>query len=308
METRYLKEFVVLADKCNYSDAAEMLFISQSSLFKHIKSIEHELDIVLFNKSGNRISLSDEGEIFLKHAQIFIEQEAALKREVSKHRKKSNTVINVGFEYRVVDLLIAFRMQNSQYIIQQIDNGPHRSQIVNLLRTGKCEVAFLVNFTDMTDEFVQIPILKDQDVAVLYSSHPLASRKSITFQDIKDENYIVLGDQENAASNPVASGDLVRFRFMMNGSSPNIVFNGQRGTELVDYIRKKMGISILYKKTLYSMNLDNISMVDIVPPHDITVSLCYLKSARLSAGAKALVQFLSHAVEMGQINEMLGAP
>ncbi|MCM1242748.1 MAG: LysR family transcriptional regulator [Roseburia sp.] len=248
MDTRYLKEFIVLADKCNYSDAADLLFISQSSLSKHIKSIEHELDIVLFNKIGNRISLSEEGSIFLKYANLAVDQESAFKHEIDCYRKKSNTVINVGSEYRIVDLLIAFRMQNSQYIVRQLDNIPHKTHAIDLLRSGKCELAFLVNFTDTTDKFVQIPVLEDQDVAVLYNSHPLSNRKTITFQDIKDENFIILGDQEDTSSNSISSGDFVRSRFLMNGCSPKVVFNGMRGTEIVDYVRKEAGISILYKK------------------------------------------------------------
>jgi len=305
MDTRYLKEFVVLAEKCNYSDAADILFISQSSLFKHMKSIENELGIVLFNKNGNRISLSEEGRIFLKHANTTIEQESSFKREIARHRKKDNVIINVGFEYRIVDLLIAFHMQNRHYIIQQVDNGPHQNQVIKLLRSGKCELAFLINYTNMTDEFIQIPILEDQDVAVLYRSHPLSSRSSITFQDIKDENFIILGNQEDAASGPIANGDLVRSRFLMNGCFPNVVFNGIRGTELVDYVRKEMGISILFKKTLHSMNLDNISLVNIDPPHKITVSLCYPKTARLSDGAKLLVDFILQASKTGKIEDIL---
>ncbi|MCM1037767.1 MAG: LysR family transcriptional regulator [Ruminococcus sp.] len=305
MDTRYLKEFIVLAEKCNYSDAADLLFISQSSLSKHIKSIEHELDIVLFNKIGNRITLSEEGSIFLKYANSSVDQESAFKREIAYHRKKSNTVINVGSEYRIVDLLIAFRMQNSQYIVRQLDNIPHKTHAVDLLRSGKCELAFLVNFTDTTDKFVQIPILEDQDVAVLYNSHPLSRRKTVTFQDIKDENFIILGDQEDTSSSSISNGDFVRSRFLMNSASPNVVFNGMRGTEIVDYVRKEVGISILYKKTLYSMNLDNITMVDIVPPNKITVSLCYMKAAKLSSGARALIDFFSQAAQNGQIDEIL---
>ncbi|MBD5475044.1 MAG: LysR family transcriptional regulator [Lachnospiraceae bacterium] len=305
MDTKYLKEFVVLAEKCNYADASDTLFLSQSSLFKHMKSIEHELDIVLFHKNGNRISLSEEGELFLKYAHASIEHETAFKNAIARDREKRKTIINVGFEYRIVDLLIAFRMQNSQYVVRQIDPVPRNKGVVNMLRSGKCELAFLQNFQDTADEFVQIPILEDQDVVVLYNSHPLANRKSISFQDIKDENFISLGDQDNTTLNSVVPGDLIGARFLSNNCSPRIVFNGIRGSELIDYVRKEMGITILFKKTLYSMDLSNISVVDIEPAYKITVSLCYPKNARLSAGAKSLVNFCSHAVQTGQIENIL---
>lgn len=36
MEINYIRDFVVLADKRNYMEAAESLFISQSSLSRHL--------------------------------------------------------------------------------------------------------------------------------------------------------------------------------------------------------------------------------------------------------------------------------
>jgi DNA-binding transcriptional LysR family regulator len=305
MDTRYLKEFVVLAEKCNYADAAETLFISQSSLFKHVKSIEHELDIVLFQKNGNRISLSEEGKIFLQYAQTCIVQEEVFRNEITHYRKRHNTVVNIGFEYRIVNLLIAFRMKNSQYLVRQLDTDPVRNQAVNMLRGGKCELAFLVNFRNEDQEFEQIPVLTDRDAVVLYQSHPLARRDSVTFEDICREDFVVLGEGDNQKAEQIKSGDFVRPLFMEHGQTPNIVFNANRGTEMVEYVRREMGISILFKKSVYAMNMDNIVTVDIVPSHKIEVSLCYVKGVPLSAGAKAMMDFIRHIVETGEIEDII---
>ena len=43
MQTEYLKDFVTTAQKMNYSRAADSLYISHSSLFKHIKALEAEI-------------------------------------------------------------------------------------------------------------------------------------------------------------------------------------------------------------------------------------------------------------------------
>ena len=44
MELSYIREFVVLAETGNYLEAADTLFIAQSSLSRHIKSIEMDLE------------------------------------------------------------------------------------------------------------------------------------------------------------------------------------------------------------------------------------------------------------------------
>ena len=48
MELSYIREFVVLAETGNYLEAADTLFIAQSSLSRHIKSIEMDLGAPLF--------------------------------------------------------------------------------------------------------------------------------------------------------------------------------------------------------------------------------------------------------------------
>ena len=49
MELNHVKEFIALTKAENYLEAAENLFISQSSLSKHIKSFEVELGTTLFD-------------------------------------------------------------------------------------------------------------------------------------------------------------------------------------------------------------------------------------------------------------------
>ena len=48
MNTEYLKEFVVLAETKNFWEASDRLYMNQSTLSKHIKSLENELCVDLF--------------------------------------------------------------------------------------------------------------------------------------------------------------------------------------------------------------------------------------------------------------------
>ena len=62
MEIGTIQEFVVLAECLNFSEAASRLFISQSSLSKHIKALEQELGVALFERTTRSIRLSGAGE------------------------------------------------------------------------------------------------------------------------------------------------------------------------------------------------------------------------------------------------------
>lgn len=51
LNVRYLEEFVTLTEKKNFLEAAECLFISQSCLSKHIKKLETEIGVELFERT-----------------------------------------------------------------------------------------------------------------------------------------------------------------------------------------------------------------------------------------------------------------
>ncbi|MBT1688488.1 LysR family transcriptional regulator [Dawidia soli] len=68
MELRQLKYFIKAKELLNFTDAAKALNISQSTLSQQIKQLEEELDILLFNRIGKRIILTEAGEMFSEYA------------------------------------------------------------------------------------------------------------------------------------------------------------------------------------------------------------------------------------------------
>ena len=57
LNVRYLEEFVTLTEKKNFLEAAECLFISQSCLSKHIKKLEAEIGVELFERTTRTVFL-----------------------------------------------------------------------------------------------------------------------------------------------------------------------------------------------------------------------------------------------------------
>ncbi|GAA0441420.1 MAG: LysR family transcriptional regulator [Bacillota bacterium] len=68
MEFSWIKTFVTVAEQQNFRKAAEVLYISQPSVTVHIKQLEKELGILLFNRTNKRVSLTEEGRCYLETA------------------------------------------------------------------------------------------------------------------------------------------------------------------------------------------------------------------------------------------------
>ncbi|OXA74342.1 LysR family transcriptional regulator [Flavobacterium aquidurense] len=68
MELRQLKYFLKAKELLNFTEAANSLHISQSTLSQQIKQLEDELKIPLFNRIGKRITITEAGELFSIYA------------------------------------------------------------------------------------------------------------------------------------------------------------------------------------------------------------------------------------------------
>jgi len=69
MELRQLRYFVKAKELLNFTEAANVLSISQSTLSQQIAQLEQELGIPLFNRVGKRITLTEAGDLFYGYAQ-----------------------------------------------------------------------------------------------------------------------------------------------------------------------------------------------------------------------------------------------
>lgn len=96
METGTIKEFVTLADCLNFSEAASRLFISQSSLSKHIKALERELGLALFDRTTRSIRLSGAGERYLPYAREISRLCAESETEIENFRSHASSSFTIA--------------------------------------------------------------------------------------------------------------------------------------------------------------------------------------------------------------------
>ena len=66
MTLAQLRYFCTAARYHSITQASKALFVTQPTISIAIRDLEKEFSITLFNHSGNKISLTEEGEIFYK--------------------------------------------------------------------------------------------------------------------------------------------------------------------------------------------------------------------------------------------------
>lgn len=67
MELFQLHSFLKVAEVGNVTRAAEALYLTQPAVTQHIKSLENELGVVLFDRTGRGVRLTEAGEAFREY-------------------------------------------------------------------------------------------------------------------------------------------------------------------------------------------------------------------------------------------------
>lgn len=196
MELNYFREFTVLAETENFLDASEALFISQSTLSKHIKAIESELGVQLFERTTRRVRLNENGRIFLQYARQIANiqyqyiSEFNSRSEKEKHRLPIGSIPVLG-SYHITEAIVRFKKDNKNMYVELTEGDS--DALKALLRQNKCELAFIRSSPDEEEEeFARIPYTSDSLVVVLPREHPLSSKEFLTWKDLADEDLLLL--------------------------------------------------------------------------------------------------------------------
>lgn len=289
MDINYFKEFIVLSENGNYMEAADKLFISQSALSRHIKSMEEELGVLLFDRTTRKIQLTQIGEAFLPYARRI----AALQDEYhhflyeETHNSQRNLIIGSipsMTQGTVADALELFRRRHPTYHINVIEADS--LQLHEMLHKKECDMAFLRNIEDEKGEFCKIPVLSDTMAAIFCADHPMAEQPSVTIEELAEEPLLWLSKNTYMHS-------LCQKAFAKAGLEPNVVFTSHNGDNIVYHAGRDLGVAMLMKNPAQRLVNSDVKIVDIIPPITSTIMLTYLKEKRLNAAARQFIEMIS---------------
>lgn len=295
METELLREFLILAEEKNYWKAAERLYMNQSTLSKHIRSLEKALSVPLFERTTRMVELTDYGRTFLPYAQTLVRTQAdcatALQHQKDLH---SNSVridcIPTMAQYGLAGLMLSFREQNPDHPlrVREVDSCHARQALAQ----HSCEVAICWELPPsmIPDDppIVAIPFVRDRLVLVLEKSHPLSGRKTVSVSGLKEEHLCFLKGYPY---------DLACGVCRQAGFSPRVACYTDCLENILDVISGGTHSALLMERyTQYALRsspqlMERFTTADLSPAVPATLCLCYLRDVPLSPAAQRFLAF-----------------
>ena len=190
-----LKYIVAVARERHFGRAAEACFVSQPTLSVAVKKLEEELDVKIFERSSNEVTITALGEDIVRQAQTVLDQAAEIKEIAKRGKDPLAGVLTLGVIYTIGPYLLP------DLVRQSIDRTPQMPlmlqenftvKLLEMLRTGEIDCAILAE--PFPDTGLAIAPLYDEPfLAAVPSTHPLAQQESISTQQLKNETMLLLG-------------------------------------------------------------------------------------------------------------------
>jgi len=190
-----LKYVVAVARERHFGRAAEACHVSQPTLSVAIKKLEEELDLKIFERGANEVSMTPLGEQIVRQAQAVIEQAAAIKEIAKRGKDPVSGPLRLGVIYTIGPYLLPDLVRQA---IERVPQMPlmiqenFTARLLDMLRSGELDAAIMAEpFPD--HGLAVAPLYDEPFLAAVPSGHPLAQRTQITAEELKAQTMLLLG-------------------------------------------------------------------------------------------------------------------
>jgi len=183
-----LKVFYTVAQRLNFTKAAEELHISQPAVTKHIKELESQFKVALFDRRGNKVVLSPAGGVLLKHTENILKIYRQIEFDLNQFNETFKGVLHLGSSTSVTQYILPPLLARFHSIHQEVKvellNG-NSEQIEKALLSKNIEMG-VVESKSKRREIIYTPFLKDEIVLVCSAKNSLVKKEEIKPEALKN--------------------------------------------------------------------------------------------------------------------------
>ena len=293
MDIRVLKYFLAVAREQSFSQAANMLYLSQPTLSRQLHELEQELGRQLFVRGNKGVTLTEDGMMLRKRAEEIIELVEKTEEELMHNSDHINGTVYIGAGETYAFKLIADtgkKLQNKYPDVKLSIFSGDGSDVLERLDKGLIDFGVIFQELDDTKyESVEIPLHDTWGVLTRRDS-PLAQKSDIDFSELA-EHPLIIPRQPNHTTliSKLIEEQTQNKKININVVSEyNLVYNASV------LVKEGMGSAITLDKLI---NVSGNSEMCFIPLKPLTEAVCRFAWKRYSVFSKAADKFLEIFLE-----------
>lgn len=256
-----LQVFVTVAEKKNFSRAAEELHMTQPAVSQYIRTFEDNLGVRLLERTNKYVRLNQAGDIVYHHAKEIIGLYTKMERLVNDLTNKASGPLTIGASYTfgeyVIPHIIAKMKESYPEIKPSITIG-NTAKIADLIMHHQLDVGIVEGHFKNEKQLQTEEFAEDYMVIVASPDHPLARKtKEITVKDLEHQTWILreLGSGTREASERV---------FQHYDIAPADILNFSSTQSIKVAIEEGLGISLLSKWAIQKeLKNGDLAVIDV---------------------------------------------
>ncbi|TWG67440.1 MULTISPECIES: LysR substrate-binding domain-containing protein [unclassified Aminobacter] len=185
-----LRAFHYVAICGGFSRAAEAMFLTQPAVSDQVRKLEEEYDVLLFNRHKKQVTLTETGQRLLEitRRMFDIEQQALELLSESRALRSGTLRIVADAAHHMLHILARFREVYPGISIS-LQSG-NTETVISSLYSYEADIGVLGGLPSGRD-FEVVRLNSTPIVAFVATSHHLADRTSLTFEDLAKEPLVM---------------------------------------------------------------------------------------------------------------------
>lgn len=282
MELRQLEYFRMVGTLKSFTHAARKLHITQPCITNSILKLEDELGVQLLDRTTKQVSLTEKGQLFLKRVNDILNEVNEATMEVQNY---DSHLVSLGLPpmigaYLFPDIFLKMQKTHPQTKIQVIEKGSIAIQ--DMLEKGEVDMAFMI-LHQKSHLLEQVPLIEKEATVCLPRNHRLAKRKSLSFDELAEEKFIML-------SNEYVHHKVFIDECAKRNITPDVIFQTDKIETMKALIESGAGISILMR--IIVNESPDIVKVPLKNPILFPIGLAWRKDKTLSNSCLETIQFI----------------
>jgi len=241
-----MRVFITVADKKNFSKAAKALSLTQPAVSFQIQTLEQYYQTMLFDRVNRHVKLTAAGELLLDYAIHMNNLQAELERNMQQLTGHVKGELLIGASTTIGEYILPYVVGSFK---QDYPDVNVTIQIMNTKETAKAvanktfDLGVIEGPIEQTDNMEMHKFLEDELVLAIPADHPLASKESITLEELKELPFITR--EPGSGTRLIFEQALIDADFDIENL--NIVMELGSTTSIKSAIMGGLGISIISK-------------------------------------------------------------
>ncbi len=188
-----LNTFVYAAENLSFSEAGKRMHLTQPTVSHHIKILEEDLGVVLFERSGSGIKLTEAGRLLLPHARKLIHQSIDIEEMMGSFQQRIMGHLRIACsttagKYILPQLAARFRDRNPLISVSIPACSPENA--IQRLVDGEANLA-VVSYEASGEGLEHQEFATDSIILIVPAGHPWAWRPSIGPEELLEERIVM---------------------------------------------------------------------------------------------------------------------